>query len=66
MSERTETDAAGRALTTVTFSDARFMYDVSFMHGRTKPPISGTVTLDMAAPEGQRVEEMKMGDRVQR
>ncbi len=60
----TETPGAGR-LTTVSFADARFMYDVSFMHGRTKPPISGEVTLDMAAPEGHRVVETKTGEKAQ-
>jgi len=33
---------------------------------RNNSPITGTVTLDMAAPEGQRVVEMKMGDREQK
>ena len=66
LSEEMKTDAAGKSLATITFADARFMYDVSFLKGRAKPPISGTVTLDMAAPEGQRVVETKMGERAQR
>ena len=66
LTEEPELDDPLHPLVRVTFSDARFMYDVSVMHGRTKPPISGTVLLDMSAPEGQRVVETKMGDRVQR
>ncbi len=66
LTEEQVLDDPRHPLVKVTFSDARFMYDVSVMHGRTKPPISGTVLLDMAAPEGQRVVETKMGDRVQR
>ena len=57
-------------LTSVMFSDARFYYDVSLFHGRPEngsvPPLSGTVLLDMQAPEGQRVVETRMGDRVQK
>ena len=64
--ERVLDDDPLHPLVQVTFSDARFMYDVSMMKGRTKPPISGSVLLDMSAPEGQRVVETKMGERVQR
>jgi inner membrane protein len=39
-----EPDAA--AITTVTFRDLRFMYDVSFMKGREHPPLSGTVYIN--------------------
>ena len=53
------------SLITVTFSDARFLYDVSILHGRTHPPLSGSVTLDMAAPEGDRVIETEMDGRHQ-
>ena len=52
-------------LTLVTFADARFLYDVSFLHGREHPPISGTVLLDMQAPEGQRVVETRFNEKVQ-
>jgi len=43
-------------LTQVTFSDARFMYR-TFLGGgsNARPPLSASVTLDMQAPEGQRV-----------
>lgn len=59
-------DDPNHPLTEVTFADARFLFDASFMKGRSNPPLTGTVTLDMAAPEGQRVVEMKMGDREQK
>ncbi len=45
----------------VTFKDARFMYDVWGLIARAKPAMAATVTLDMAASEGQRVVDMKMG-----
>ena len=44
-------------LTQITFTDARFLYDVSFMHGREHPPISGAVILDMNASEGERLQD---------
>ena len=66
MTQAEDTSDPHHALTQVTFADARFMYDAMGMHGRSDPPISGTVLLDMAAPEGQRVVEMKMGERVQK
>jgi len=59
-------DDPNHPLTAVTFRDARFMYDVMGRDMRNNSPITGTVTLDMAAPEGQRVVEMKMGDREQK
>ena len=37
-------DDAG--LTTVTFRDLRFMYDVPFLKGRETPPLSGAVTIN--------------------
>ena len=66
LSELKQTDEAGHMLTSIRFADARFMYNVSSMHGREQPPIGGTVVLDMGAPEGQRVQEMSMGGRIQR
>ena len=45
----------------VTFRDARFMYDAFGISTREKPAMSATVTLDMAASEGQRVIDMTMG-----
>ncbi len=47
----------------VTFSDARFFYGAVIRGG--KRPLSGSVLLDMSAPEGDRVVEMRMG-RVQK
>jgi len=48
-------------LTEVTFSDARFMYR-TFLGGgsNARPPLSASVTLDMQAPEGQRVISTEM------
>lgn len=53
--------APGHPLRQVTFSDARFMYR-TFLGGGTaaRPPLSASVTLDMQAPEGQRVVSMEM------
>ena len=53
-------------LAQVTFADARFLYDVSFLHGREHAPIAGTVLLDMQAPEGQRVLETRFNGKLQR
>ena len=52
-------------LTRVTFADARFLYDTLLMEGRAHPPLTGTVLLDMQAPEGERVVETKLGSREQ-
>lgn len=51
--------------TDVTFSDARFMYNVFGFGGRDKPAMTGVVTLDMSQSEGHRVLEMRMGERTQ-
>lgn len=57
-------------LVEVQFSDARFYYDVGPLHGKpdrgARPPLSGTVLLDMAAPEGQRAVEIRMSGGVQK
>ncbi len=45
-------------LARISFADARFMYDTSFLKGRETTPVSGYVLLDMEAPEGERVVEM--------
>ena len=66
ISETPRTEDLSHPWTDVTFSDARFMYDVFGMKMREKSPMSGVVTLDMAAGEGHRVVEMKMGDRVEK
>lgn len=42
----TETGTSYEGLTTVTFRDLRFMYDVSWMKGREDPPLSGKVVLN--------------------
>ncbi len=70
LNETPDTSDPNHPLTSVTFSDARFFYNVSFFHGRPEsgsaPPLSGTVLLDMSAPEGQRVVETRMGSRLQK
>ena len=50
------------ALTTVTFRDLRFMYDVAFLRGRNNTPLAGSVTLDA----DHRVVEMEMNGHVQK
>lgn len=52
----------GAPYTRVSFRDLRFAYDVLFMKGRNDNPLGGMVTI---APDG-RVDEMQMGDRVQK
>jgi len=66
ISETKVSDDPNHLLTAVTFEDARFLYDVLGRDMRSDPPLSATVLLDMAAPEGQRVVEMKVGERVQK
>jgi inner membrane protein len=53
-------DEAG--LTTVTFRDLRFMYDVPLMAGREKAPLSGSVTIN----EDRKVVQMEMDGRAQK
>ena len=64
--ESPDTTDPNHPLTLVTFADARFFYDISFMHGRTAPPLTGTVLLDMAAPETQRTVETRMDGTLQK
>lgn len=58
----TQTDTSFEGLTTVTFRDLRFMYDISFLSGREDPPLSGKVILNA----DRRVVKMEMDGRVQR
>lgn len=53
-------------LSLVTFADARFMYSTFLGDGHENPPLSGSVTLDMQAPEGQRVVTTRMDGKKQR
>lgn len=57
----TETGTSFEGLTTVTFRDLRFMYDVSFLNGRENPPLSGEVVLN----SDRRVVRMEMDGHVQ-
>jgi inner membrane protein len=57
----TQADTRYAGLTTVTFRDLRFMYDVSFLNGREKPPLSGEVELNA----DRRVVKMEMDGHVQ-
>ena len=66
LTETPDQSDPGHPLTQVTFADARFLYNTALMSGRKHPPLSGTVLLDMASPEGERVVETKMGDRTQK
>jgi inner membrane protein len=59
------TDDPHHPLTQVTFEDARFLYDGGLFQ-RSKPPISGTAVLDMAAPEGERVVQLWMDGKLQK
>jgi inner membrane protein len=42
----TDTGANDDGLTTVTFTDLRFLYDAAFLRGREHPPLSGAVILN--------------------
>jgi inner membrane protein len=55
-------DPGDAALTTVTFRDLRFMYDVSVLNGREHPPLSGAVTINA----DHRVVRMEMDGRLQK
>lgn len=46
----------------VSFRDLRFMYDVSFLHGRESPPLTGTVLVN----GDRQIVEMRMDDRIQK
>lgn len=52
----------GAHFTRIQFQDLRFAYNVLSMHGHTRNPLSGVVTI---APDGT-VDEMQMGERVQK
>jgi inner membrane protein len=55
-------DPDAGALTTVTFRDLRFMYDVAFLRGRNNAPLGGSVTIDANG----KVVEMEMNGHIQR
>lgn len=56
------TSANGAHYTVVKFQDLRFAYDALFLHGRTRNPMRGTVTI---APNGE-VDEMRLQGRIQK
>jgi inner membrane protein len=64
--ETSDTQDPTHPLSVVTFSDPRFMYPSFLGDGREHPPISAQVTLDMQAPEGQRVVEIRMNGTLQK
>ncbi len=66
LTQTPDTSDPNHPLVRVSFADARFMYDSLLSNGRNDPPITGFVTLDMAAPEGDRVVEMTMNGKPQR
>lgn len=58
----TDTGPDADGVSEVNFRDLRFFYDVSFMHGREAPPLSGSVGVNA----DRRVVQMTMDDRIQR
>jgi inner membrane protein len=48
--------AAGAGLTPVTFRDARFLYDTFLNRGRSDPPLSATVFVNLAADNAHRID----------
>ena len=66
LSETPDTSDPNHPLVRVTFADARFMYDSMLSNGRNDPPLTGSVMLDMTAPEGDRVVEMSMNGKPQK
>ena len=66
ISETPDSTDPHHTLTRITFADARFMYDTVLSQGREHPALTGSVLLDMDAPEGQRVVETKMGSKLQK
>jgi inner membrane protein len=58
----TDTGTDPEGLSTVTFRDLRFMYDVSFMRGREDPPLSGAAFVN----DDRRVVRMEMDGHIQR
>jgi inner membrane protein len=62
-SDPDDKDLAGnQRLTTVTFRDLRFMYDVLFLKGREETPLGGSVTID----GDRKVVRMEMDGQAQR
>lgn len=49
-------------VSTVSFRDLRFMYDVSVFRGRTSPPLTGTASVN----QQRQIVEMEMDGRIQR
>ena len=66
MTQEAVDDDPNHPLAKVTFADARFMYDTWLSEGRSGPPLSGFVLLDMAAREGDRVVETNLNGKVQK
>ena len=66
MSQAPDNSDPNHPLVQVRFADARFMYDSLLSNGRNEPALTGTVTLDMAAAEGDRVVEIEMNGKVQK
>ena len=66
LTETPDTSDPNHPLTLVTFADARFMYNTFLSRGRQTPALTGSVLLDMQAPEGERVVETRMGSKLQK
>lgn len=57
LTEEQDDSDPNHPLKKVTFADARFFYDSNLLTGQARPPLSGSVLLDMQAREGKRVVE---------
>jgi inner membrane protein len=57
LSESADNSDPNHPLTRITFTDARFLYSSVLTTGRDHPPLSGSVLLDMQAPEPDRILE---------
>ena len=66
LSEAQDNSDPAHPLSVVTFADARFYHIHVLGRDLRKPALSGSVTLDMQAPEGQRVVEQTMDGKVQK
>jgi len=47
-------------LTPVTFRDARFLYDTFLNRGRSRPPLSGTVFVNLEADQDHRIDHTEL------
>ena len=55
--------ASDAGLTPVTFRDARFLYDTFLNRGRSQPPLSATVFINLAADRAHRIDHTEFNGR---